>query len=175
MTPREYFAWQEAVVGRTDISPKFKIVAWALALFRNAKNGCCNPSYLGLAKRAGVSERTAKRAIALFEKLGFLAVTHSHGGRKSNRNEYTLILPQGVSAQTPQGVSGKTRRGVSEQAREGCQSFGTQTSKENIESLGDSFGVPPGTGRETPHVRLALALSARWHPSILPMPVVAHR
>src|SRR5262245_41745102 len=63
---RAHFAWQEMAAARTDIKPVFKLVAWALALYENVENGRCDPSYLGLAKRAGVSESTAKRAIACF-------------------------------------------------------------------------------------------------------------
>jgi hypothetical protein len=74
---RAHFAWQEMVAARTDISPHFKVIAWALALFRNAENGQCDPSYLGLARKAGASESTAKRAIAAFERMGLIAVEQS--------------------------------------------------------------------------------------------------
>ena len=109
---RAHFGWQEHVAARADLTPVYKIVAWALALFRNIKTGRCDPSCGGLAKRAGVSERTVKRAITEFERLGLLAVDRSSGGASSNRNHYRLLLPQGVSDVTPQGVSGRARRGV---------------------------------------------------------------
>jgi hypothetical protein len=139
-------------VGRTDLSPQFKIVAWALALFRNAKTGCCNPSYLALADRAGTSERSAKRAIARLEELGLIAVTRTRGGRKNDRNQYTLILPQGVTERTPQGV---TNKGCQNE-RQGLSELCHPNKKENK--------IPCGTPPEYPQGRRETRACAREAP-----------
>jgi DNA-binding transcriptional regulator YhcF (GntR family) len=151
---RAHFAWQEMVAARTDISPLHKIIAWALALHRNMNSDRCDPSYRGLAKAAGASESSAKRAIAEFERLGLIAVERTPGGAHDERNRYRLLMPaEGVSAVTPQGVSEKapagvskrTRRGVSGRA-EGCQSFDTQTGRTRWEASKDAS---PTRERET--------------------------
>jgi Helix-turn-helix domain len=114
--PRAHFAWQEMVAARTDLRPIFKSVAWALALFP-----FIDPSYSKLAEWAGVSERTAKRAIAEMERLGLIEVTRTPGYAHDERNQYYLLMPEGlvssqtlgVSSQTPDnGVSSRVKWGV---------------------------------------------------------------
>jgi hypothetical protein len=96
---REHFAWQEHVAARRDLSSVFRLVAWALALFRSVETGRCDPSYGGLAKRAGVSEITAKRAIAELESLKLIAVKRTAGGSSASRNSYRFLF-EGVSDQS---------------------------------------------------------------------------
>ncbi len=141
---RAHFAWQEMVAARTDIAPKLKIVAWALALFRNVENGRCDPSYAGLAERAGASESTAKRAIAALERLGLIAVERTPGGAKDKRNAYRLLMPEGVSKQTPLGVSGRgVRRGSA-----GVSELRHTNTKKNNKGLGCASHTPSPLERE---------------------------
>ena len=98
---RAHFAWQEMMNARTDISPIYKTIAWALALHRNVENGRCDPSYLGLAKTAGASERTANRAITEFERLGLIAVERTPFAGRGQRNRYAApAVRKGVRANT---------------------------------------------------------------------------
>jgi hypothetical protein len=87
---REHFAWQEHVAARTDIKPAAKIVLLRLALYRNVKTGRCDPSYVGLATGAGVSERTAMRAIAEAKRKGLIAIERGNG--RGNRNQFRLVI-----------------------------------------------------------------------------------
>src|SRR5437588_1591391 len=111
---RAHFAWQERVVARTDLNPIYKVVLWRLALHYNFETGRCDPSYLRLATGVGVSERTAKRAIAKAEQLGLLAIERNGRGSRHDRNHYSFVHDEGVSSQTPlepQGVSSQSTKG----------------------------------------------------------------
>jgi hypothetical protein len=87
-----HFAWQRAFAA-LPVRPSLKAFAWALALYRNADNGRCDPSYAGLAKAAGVSERTAIRLIHTIERMGWIAI--ERGGGAGHCNQFTFIIPTG--------------------------------------------------------------------------------
>jgi hypothetical protein len=87
---RAHYAWQEMVVACADLSPTHKVVLWRLALYRNIKTGRCDPSRIGLATGAGVTESTVKRAIIRAEQLGLLSVDRVCG--RGNRNAFHFIL-----------------------------------------------------------------------------------
>ena len=125
---RPHFAWQErvAAIPRTVLKDAYKVVLWRLALHRNRETGRCDPSELTLAKGAGVSLRTVKRAIAKGEELGLLAIGRSNSGLHYDHNSYRF-LHEGVSSQTPvggemedEGASSQTPQGVSSQTPNGC-------------------------------------------------------
>jgi hypothetical protein len=132
---RPHFEWQErvAAIPRTVLKDAYKVVLWRLALHRNRETGRCDPSELKLAKGAGVSLRTVKRAIAKGEELGLLAIGRSNSGLHYDHNNYRF-LHEGVSSQTPvagemedEGVSSQTPvggemedEGVSSQTPNGC-------------------------------------------------------
>jgi hypothetical protein len=100
VTKRAHFAWQEHVAARTDLRPTYKVVLLRLALHRNPKSGRCDPAYSTLAKGAGVSERTAKRAVAKGLQLDLIAVAGSGGGSRYKHNQYKFRY-EGVAQQTP--------------------------------------------------------------------------
>jgi hypothetical protein len=132
---RPHFEWQErvAAIPRTVLKDAYKVVLWRLALHRNRETGRCDPSELKLAKGAGVSLRTVKRAIAKGEELGLLPIGRSNSGLHYDHNNYRF-LHEGVSSQTPvagemedEGVSSQTPvggemedEGVSSQTPNGC-------------------------------------------------------
>ena len=53
-----------------------------LILWRDERNGTSRTSQADLARRAGVSDRTARRAIERLRRLGLLAVVHRGGLRR---------------------------------------------------------------------------------------------
>jgi hypothetical protein len=109
---REHYVWQERVLARADLKPAVKNVALRLALYRNIKDGTCNPSYATLAAGAAVSERTAMRAVAQLERMGLVVVERSTGGSRANTNNFRLLkAAEGVTRESPQGVTKTAARG----------------------------------------------------------------
>ena len=53
-----------------------------LVLWRDTKGGTARTSQADLARRAGISDRTARRAIERLRRLGLLAVVHRGGLRR---------------------------------------------------------------------------------------------
>jgi hypothetical protein len=86
---RQHFLWQEHIAA-SGLRPAVKLVAWRVALFRNVKNGRCDPSYAAIASGTGVSKRSAIRAIATLEKAGWLIVDRGNGRGKSNQFHLTI-------------------------------------------------------------------------------------
>jgi hypothetical protein len=101
---RQHFEWQKHVAARRDLKPAAKLILLRLALFRNLETDRCDPSYGTLAKGAGVSDRTAIRAIEQAERLG--PDLHQPDDRRAPREYQFILLPharRGVSGVTPTG------------------------------------------------------------------------
>jgi Helix-turn-helix domain len=134
---RPHFEWQEQVAARTDLSPVYKIVLWRLALHRNMETGRCDPARSTLAKGAGVSIDTVKRAITKAEQLGLLAIKRTSSGRHHDHNHYQF-LREGVSIETP-------LRGATQDPLRGATQHPTRCSAEHRKQQmndEDAFGVP---------------------------------
>jgi len=117
------------------LSPVLRVVGMRLAHFYNGETGQLNPSYALLAAECDTTERTAKKAVAAFRRLGMIADTRSSGGRQDATNDFTLIISyrrdlRSVRANTPTGVRANTPRGV----RAGSGGVSSSTSE----------GCPPG-------------------------------
>jgi hypothetical protein len=148
---REHFAWQEHVAARTDLTPAIKVVLLRLALHHNVKSDRCDPSYGTLAAGAGVSERTAIRAIAEAESKGLIAVTRTTGGRHANTNSFRFILPDGVTQPSPQGVTRKAPTGDTA-GQDGVTPVSPKYEREQEREqnpVGDAIASPNGRGRES--------------------------
>jgi len=89
---RYRFGWLEHVTARADLTPTEKVVLLRLGLHQNRKTGRCDPSYVGLAERCAVTERTAIRGIAKGIAKGLL-VRALHGNGHGHRNQYKLVIP----------------------------------------------------------------------------------
>jgi DNA-binding MarR family transcriptional regulator len=68
---------------------QFRVAAVLILRFHNTATGDCFPSVSQLAKAAGVSETTVRRATGGLREIGLIHFEESNGGR-SRRNTYTL-------------------------------------------------------------------------------------
>jgi Helix-turn-helix domain len=134
---RQHFEWQKHVAARRDLKPAVKLILLRLALFRNLETERCDPSYGTLAKGAGVSDRTAMRAIEQAERLGLISISRTTGGRHANTNSFCFLTPAGVSAESPQRVTKRTVTG--DKSSTGRV---TPVSPKQEENMGDPKGSP---------------------------------
>ncbi len=153
---REHFLWQERVAARTDLNPAAKLVLLRLALFHNVKTGRCDPSYIGLAAGAGVSERTAIRAVAEAEHKGLVAIERGNG--RGNRNQFRFLMPpETLTPKSPftaekgdsaagERVTGRVKKG-DRAGRERVTQLCHPNTKRNM--LGTSKEVPQQVERES--------------------------
>jgi hypothetical protein len=142
----EHFAWQRHVGARTDLTAAEKLIAWQLALFRNFKHDLCNPGYGGLAEAAGVSERTAIRAVAKLDRLGLIRVDRTAGGNASATNHYHFAMPLGVTRAAGAGVTKAAMKG-DRPSRRGVTKPCHANLEENL--VGDAKASPNNRERET--------------------------
>ncbi|NLX12450.1 MAG: helix-turn-helix domain-containing protein [Phycisphaerales bacterium] len=75
-----------------------EIAVWLL-LWRDTKDGLARTSQVDLAKRAGISERTARRAISSLYRIGLLSIVH-RGGLKQGPSTYRVYPLSGKHADT---------------------------------------------------------------------------
>lgn len=81
---RDRELWMRAVLSDDRLTDSAARVAMRLALHLNLTDGRCDPSMQTLARGCGAKTRTAERAIAQLESLGFISRVRSGGGRFSN-------------------------------------------------------------------------------------------
>lgn len=95
-----YWAWSRPLQG-----PQ-KPVLSALAGFANSRTSECRPSIAAIAEKAGVSERTAQRAVRELEQLGLVRVMS--GGGRHLVNTYQLPVDKSGEKVSHSRVKGVT-------------------------------------------------------------------
>lgn len=90
--------WLKAA-NKTDLLSRAKSMAVALWSFGNDDTGLINPSLTSLCDTSGLTEDTARRALADLEKAGWLARTVGRG--QGVRSVYVLLSPGNVVALRP--------------------------------------------------------------------------
>jgi predicted DNA-binding transcriptional regulator len=91
----ERFATLNAFVDFTLAElPRNEIAVW-LILYRDTKNGTARTSQADLGRRAGVSDRTVRRAIDRLRRRGLLKVTYRGGiGRGASTYRVRPLIPE---------------------------------------------------------------------------------
>ncbi len=80
--------WQTAI-GESDLPTESRLVGWALSTWMNSE-GFCWPQQSEIARRAGVSDRTVRRALRQLRKDDFLFWITGGGPRRPNRYQALL-------------------------------------------------------------------------------------
>lgn len=105
--------WLKAV-NKTSVLPRAKSVAVALWSFGNDESGLINPSLGSLCEASGLTEDTARRALADLEKAGWLARTVGRG--QGVRSVYVLLSPGNVVALRPASAARQTAEKAADKA-----------------------------------------------------------
>ncbi|RXH41078.1 helix-turn-helix domain-containing protein [Bradyrhizobium zhanjiangense] len=88
------FRWARAVRAELDIPAKAKVVAQVIAEHVNVSTGIAFPSYVTIAREAGIPARTVRRMIEVLCDLGWLEVTQrgSKGAGEKHATHYRIVL-----------------------------------------------------------------------------------
>lgn len=92
--------WTREVATRTDLHPRAKVVALVLGSRHNGKTGQCTPGLKRrIAPEAGLTKRTAERAIQDLRAAGLIHITVRQKGDGAGRtsNSYALLPINGVA------------------------------------------------------------------------------
>ena len=88
--------WRKAILA-SSLPAAARHVGHVLGEHADADGGSCFPSIVRLAEETGYAESTIRAAVASLERLGFVHVTRTRGGRAEGglglRNAYRLIEP----------------------------------------------------------------------------------
>lgn len=96
---RQHFACLEHIAACRDLTPTYKVVLMRLGQYAAEADGWIKKKYGWIADDAGVSERTAMRAIAAAEALGLIEVERGNG--RSHHSLFRFLTP-------PERVTGQT-------------------------------------------------------------------
>lgn len=78
----------DRVLKHGPVNPGEKLVLIAVASFENVRTGICNPSVLGVAARASMTERGVRAILRRLEAAGWLA--SAVGGGRAGRSSYRI-------------------------------------------------------------------------------------